>query len=790
MTLEVDVMKRVLNVLLVVVLMAAVSTAPSGATQIDGPGYPSGTEAKLACTATYMGLDAAADLPRTSVAIVHFFLSISGDINTSAAGTLGSIDTTGTTYATDWGDDELANADIVATHYGVTRNEAIAFSTGLIIFLAALDGACTGDTVAAPGAPATLNAADANSAALTVTWTAPATDGGAAVTTYTASATDGTDTFTCTSSGLSCQVKGLDYDTDYTVTVTAENTAGPGPIKQTLIRTATDPSLSCTTGQVAKWDGTAWACATDIDTNTGGDYSESGYASSAVTWAQSNGLTTASPDGAVTRGEVLTILQRYNNALAGNYATPMSKQPMSAATSGECSEDEYFAGLNTDTIALDCEPVKVIYNETTVTVTDADVPSTGLASWTGECPASHPIVGSGTMFYPSTNEAGRENRPPLMQNAPFSVISGERKDKFSMSLYGSYDPFSITVTFMTQCWTAPSTYGDTTNPTLVSASPADNETAVVAGKSIVLNFSEKVDAETGNVTIYQTSDSAVVEAIDVSGSQVTGSGTSTITVNPTDDLAYSAEYYVLIDATAFDDASSNSYAGISDTSALSFTTATTPSAPWEFIATNAVGYSLAAGEILLFWRPPSSTGGAAVSDFLIEYSTDGTTWTTYNHGRTSWTIYEQMQIDIRATGLANSTTYTFRISAINAAGTGPASATASATTHTLPDAPTGLSAECMNEGVIISWTQPVGNGGATITDYVVEYSTDSGVTWTTAESMGWPPIDIYPRLVTGLVNGTAYLLRVAAVNGIGTGNFSDNLSITARGPGSPPDCPS
>ena len=67
-------MKRVLNALLVVVLMAAVSTAPSGATQIDGPGYPSGTEAKLACTATYMGLDAAADLPRTSVALVHFLL--------------------------------------------------------------------------------------------------------------------------------------------------------------------------------------------------------------------------------------------------------------------------------------------------------------------------------------------------------------------------------------------------------------------------------------------------------------------------------------------------------------------------------------------------------------------------------------------------------------------------------------------------------------------------------------------------------------------------------------------
>lgn len=760
-------MKRVLNALLVVVLMAAVSAAPSSATQIDGPGYPAGTEAKLACTAAHLGLDAAADLPRTSVVLVHFLLSISGDINTPAVGTLGSIDTTGTTYATDWSDEELAIADTLATHYGVSRNEAIAFSTGIAIFLAALDGACTGDTVAAPGAPATLSAADANSAALTVSWTAPATDGGAAVTTYTASATDGTDTFTCTSSGLSCQVKGLDYDTDYTVTVTAENTAGPGPIKQTLIRTATDPSLTCTTGQVAKWTNDAWACATDTD--TGGDYSESGYTSSAVTWAQSNGLTTASPDGAVTRGEVLTILQRYNNALAGNYATPMSKQPMSAVTSGECAADEYFAGLNTDTIALDCEPVKVIYNETTVTVTDADVPSTGTTSWTGECPASHPIAATGTMFYPSTNESGLENRPPLMRNAPFSFGMGDRGDKFTMGDMGSYDPFSITVTFMTQCWLAPSTYGDTTNPTLASASPADNETAVVAGKSIVLNFSEKVDAETGNVTIYQTSDSTVVEAISVSGSQVTGSGTSTITVNPADDLAYTTEYYVLIDATAFDDASSNSYAGISDTTALSFTTATVPGAPTA-LAGSQPG---SAGEIALTWTAPTSNGGVAISDYVVEYSTDGTTWATFSDGGSS-------TASATVTGLANSTAYTFRVSAVNAAGTGTASATTTATTATVPGVPTGLTVAFLPTRADIQWTPP-SNGGTAITGYVVEYSSDAGTTWTTAPS-GVPGIsEEVGRSIEGLINGTAYLVRAAAVNAVGTGNYSDNLSFTGQG---------
>ena len=89
--------------------------------------------------------------------------------------------------------------------------------------------------------------------------------------------------------------------------------------------------------------------------------------------------------------------------------------------------------------------------------------------------------------------------------------------------------------------------------------------------NIILNFNESVDAETGNITIKKTSDDSTVEQIDVTSGQVTGSGSSQITVNPSSDFDPGIEYYVLIDATAFDDASSNSYAGISSTTALSFT---------------------------------------------------------------------------------------------------------------------------------------------------------------------------------------------------------------------------
>ena len=110
-------------------------------------------------------------------------------------------------------------------------------------------------------------------------------------------------------------------------------------------------------------------------------------------------------------------------------------------------------------------------------------------------------------------------------------------------------------------------------PELQSVSPADNATAVATTSNIVLNFSEAVDVETGNIVIYKASVDSVVETIDVTSSQVTGTGSTQITINPSSDLAEQTQYYVQIAATAFDDSSSNSYAGISDTTTLSFTTA-------------------------------------------------------------------------------------------------------------------------------------------------------------------------------------------------------------------------
>ena len=115
---------------------------------------------------------------------------------------------------------------------------------------------------------------------------------------------------------------------------------------------------------------------------------------------------------------------------------------------------------------------------------------------------------------------------------------------------------------------------DLINPSLSSSSPADDATAVEKTSNIVLNFSEAVDVETGNIVIYEASNDSVVETIDITdGSKVSGSGSTQITINPSIDLAESTSYYVQIASTAFDDSSSNSYAGINDKTTLSFTTA-------------------------------------------------------------------------------------------------------------------------------------------------------------------------------------------------------------------------
>ncbi len=93
-----------------------------------------------------------------------------------------------------------------------------------------------------------------------------------------------------------------------------------------------------------------------------------------------------------------------------------------------------------------------------------------------------------------------------------------------------------------------------------------------------------------------------------------------------------------------------------------------------------------------------------------------------------------------------------------------------------PLAPQALVATTGTRSILLAWNAPVGNGGAAITDYVIQYRVAGTAAWRTF-------VDgirtTRTATVTGLVAGTSYELRVAAKNGWATGTFSTPVRRTA-----------
>ncbi len=118
-------------------------------------------------------------------------------------------------------------------------------------------------------------------------------------------------------------------------------------------------------------------------------------------------------------------------------------------------------------------------------------------------------------------------------------------------------------------------------------------------------------------------------------------------------------------------------------------------------------------------------------------------------------------------------------------------ATITVPTAAFPDvgpmsAPTSLAATGGNAQVSLTWTAPSYNGGSAITDYSVQFSSDSGSTWTTFSRTASTTAS---QVVTGLTNGTAYVFRVAGINANGTGTYTAASSSVTPASASVPGAP-
>lgn len=100
----------------------------------------------------------------------------------------------------------------------------------------------------------------------------------------------------------------------------------------------------------------------------------------------------------------------------------------------------------------------------------------------------------------------------------------------------------------------------------------------------------------------------------------------------------------------------------------------------------------------------------------------------------------------------------------------------------LPAAPTGVTATAGDTQATVLWTAPSVVSATPVTDYIVQYSSNSGSTWTTFSDGTSTSTS---ATVTGLTNGTNYVFRVAAVNGIGTGSYSSASAAISPVAGDP-----
>ena len=289
-------------------------------------------------------------------------------------------------------------------------------------------------------------------------------------------------------------------------------------------------------------------------------------------------------------------------------------------------------------------------------------------------------------------------------------------------------------------------------PGAPAAPTASNVTATGATLSWTAPTSNGGAAITRYLVEYRTATATAWQSV-----TVTAPSTSTTLTGLTNNTGY------VFRVTAQNSVGSSPASATSTLTTLS-PPASVPSAPAAPTASNvtATGATLA-------WTAPTSNGGAAITDYIVQYRlATSSTWqsVTVTAPTTSTTL----------TGLASGTGYTFRVTAQNSAGNSPASVTSTLTTLTAaPSAPAAPTASSITATeATLAWTAPTSNGGAAITRYIVEYRAASATAWQSV-TVNAPATS---KKITGLMNNTGYVFRVTAQNSAGNSPASATSTLT------------
>jgi parallel beta-helix repeat protein len=194
---------------------------------------------------------------------------------------------------------------------------------------------------------------------------------------------------------------------------------------------------------------------------------------------------------------------------------------------------------------------------------------------------------------------------------------------------------------------------------------------------------------------------------------------------------------------------------------ISIVEPTAPSSPWN---PQAIPDD---GQVILLWQAPSSDGRSQVTGYRIYRGT--------SPGSEAFLLELGNVLTYTDTGLTNGATYYYQISAVNGIGEGPRSDEVLAIPYAPapPSEPIDLLASPGDALIILTWQPPVDDRGSPITNYRIYRGDAPGNEYILVE-LG----NVLAYTDTGLTNGVPYYYEVSAVNEVGEGPLSGEVSAT------------
>jgi titin len=622
------------------------------------------------------------------------------------------------------------NQAVLYTVTGLTNATAYTFRVSAVNTVGT--GITSTTTVATPytipGVPTTVTTT-AGTAQVVVNWTAPTSNGGSAITAYVVQVTsDGGATWTTLTSSttaLTYTATGLTNGTTYAFRVAAVNAAGTGiaanPVTGTPFEAPNAPTaLSTVAGDTSV--SISWTAPTNVPSTSIIGYKVEKSANAGTTWTVATANTASNLANYTATGLTNGTLYAFRVTALISAGPGIASASTSATPFGIPSAPQGVTAVSSDS---------------QVAVSWTAPLSNGGSALTGY--VVQISTDGGATFVDAATTTGTSSVIGSLTNGTsyvFRVVAKNAAGNGIVSATASGTPFTSPA-----APTSPQAIGGTNEVVLSWTAPTST------GGGILIGY--RIERSSNGGTSWTT----VVSN--------TGSTATAFTVG---NLSAGALYTFRI-------------AAVTNGGFGAYSVNVTGAAVGLATAPGSLTANAGTGQVTLAWTAPTSTGGSTVSTYAVEKSADGgVTWSTVTTAATG-TSYV-------VTGLTNATTYSFRVSAVNASGAGISSAPATATPFTTPGAPTGLSVVSATSQAVLVWTMPTSDGGTSITGYKVEQSTDNGATWSTLAANTGSASTVY--VVSGLTNGNAYRFRVSAVNTAGTGAVSSDAAVTPSGTATAP----